>query len=255
MKGKWPLVLLGVLSALSLATMPGCVFHFDSFGHPIGNLQCSNPHVTVLPGQSNCKIDPAGNLECELMNPCPLCQTCPLDGEWLGLSFNEVDDLKTGPCPFVLPGSVNGITIKSDTTAGFMKRFLVADLTVQPKVDLPICYSYVDGHPIPPAVGIGTLFVTTAAQGGFKVGVQIPFDAPDGQVSVTVGSNVCLATNKTTCTQLVPGGTQVLLKVVKFPANTTKVFDWNNVTCDISRTPTSCTFTVTKDTSVVPAFI
>src|SRR2546425_6264230 len=342
MKGKWLVVRLGVVVVLSLATMPGCgpigipisqflPFHFDSFGHLVGNLQCQDPHVTVLRGQSNCKIDSAGNLECELKNPCPRAPGFPIDGNW---GFSD-EAFVTGDCNNVpLAGPVNGVT----SVEAFPQRFLVADLTAQPKVDFPVCYIYqTSGDFGALGAGTGILFVTTAATltvsatakpttvafgdtsqlnatvtggvppfsfawsppaslsdptlanpvaklsmtttytvvvtdsvpntasatttvtvgspSGFKVGVQIPFDTPDGQVSVTVGTNVCLATNVITCTQLVPGGTQVLLKVVKFPAHTTKLFDWNNVTCDINRTPTSCTFTVTKDTSVVPVFL
>src|SRR2546425_12793275 len=45
-----------------------------------------------------------------------------------------------------------------------VRRFLVADSTAQPKVDVPVCYKYVNANPIPPTGGTGTLFVTTIAQ-------------------------------------------------------------------------------------------
>jgi len=113
-----------------------------------------------------------------------------------------------------------------------------------------------------PNTASATATVTVGSSAGFKVEVDIPFDTPS-QVSVTVGNNVCLASVtffpdrpplQTTCAQQVPSGTQVLLTVVKFPPGSTKLSGWNGVTCDTT-TPTTCTFTVTKDTFAIPIFL
>ena len=205
------------------------------------------------------------------MNPCPVRPGGTINGQWKDLSLGQESFVISGVPEFatcnavIFPNAVYGIKVTSDTKTGLMERFLVASSTANPVMNARACYVYNSDlgttctGPFEcvkrVGVGAGNLFVTTAAPSpsGFKVGVQIPFDAQQGQVSVTVGNNVCLATISTTCAQLVPGGTHVLLTAVTFPPGTTKL-GWNGVTCDISSTPKSCTFTVTKDTLAIAIF-
>jgi hypothetical protein len=253
MKGKWPLVLLGALVVLSLATMPGCSLfgptHLDSFGHVIGNLLCQDPHVTVLRGQSNCKINSDGNLECELMNPCEVSPGLGIDGQWADLLIGS-DDFLTGDCnnvPF-LPGSVNGITVNTKTgvptTTGFpTKRFLVADSTTQPEVDFPVCYTY-NSRPNPTSpsgVGFGSLYVTTAVSGSSSFRLTVVdmtgirnffvFSSPSG-ISCFNGAN---------CSTLFPARTYVTLT-----AEANSVF-WSG--CD-TFTRSTCTVVMDADRAV-----
>ena len=140
MKGKWLLVLLGVVVALSVVTMPGCVLTnaYDPTATPTGlplrneNLVCQDPgpHYTVRRGQS-----------VELMNPCPVHPGGIIDGAWQDLSFGR-DDFLISDCtaPF-LPAPVNGISV--NTMFGSpTKRSLFADSTA-PAGDIPLCYEYV----------------------------------------------------------------------------------------------------------------
>jgi hypothetical protein len=159
MKGKWLLALFSVVVVMSLATMPGCgLFHFDSFGHVIGNLQCQDAHVRVLPGQSG-----------ELMNPCQRFSGGTIDGQWQDFGDLGGDDFVTGEegsCTIGTPVPVNGIRVDPTFTwFAPTKRLLVVDKTVQPMLDLPVYYIYsnLPGAGIGSGVGFGTLFVTTAA--------------------------------------------------------------------------------------------
>ena len=112
MKGKWLLVLLGVVVVLSLV-MPGCTpdsAYDRALRSPTGlplrneNLVCQDPgpHYTVRRGQS-----------VELMNPCPVHPGGIIDGAWQDLSFGR-DDFLISDCtgPF-LPAPVNGISVNT----------------------------------------------------------------------------------------------------------------------------------------------
>src|SRR6266852_4264774 len=142
MNGKWYLVLLGVVVVLSLATMPGC--------KQVSNLNCQDAHYTVVLGQS-----------VELRNPCPNTQTGIIDGLWQDTGG---DYFATGVCNSpLLPGPVNGITLTSmpdPKSPSQRQRFLVADSTAPPVVDLNVCYIYASSFGF---FGKGKLFVTTSA--------------------------------------------------------------------------------------------
>jgi len=142
MKGNWSLVLLGVVVVLSLATMPGC--------KQVSNLNCQDAHYAVVPGQS-----------VELRNPCPNTQTGIIDGLWQDTGG---DYFATGVCNSpLLPGPVNGITLTSmpdPKSPSQRQRFLVADSTAPPVVDLNVCYIYASSFGF---FGKGKLFVTTSA--------------------------------------------------------------------------------------------